>query len=253
MNQRLLQSCASSTKTRSSSDTLVVSECFASIQGEGRLTGVPSFFIRLAGCNLRCSWCDTPHSSWQPEGEQQSIQNLTARARASGLQHVVITGGEPMIFEPLAALTKQLQQANLHVTIETAGTVYQELTCDLMSISPKLANSTPELDDARDPGGRWHVLHERRRLNRDVLQRLIDRHSCRQFKFVVVSPRDLEEIDAILLQVSDWCPGDIMLMPEGVEGLRACDAQWIVQECLARNWRFCCRLHIELFGNVPGT
>ncbi|HXU50202.1 MAG TPA: 7-carboxy-7-deazaguanine synthase QueE, partial [Candidatus Binatia bacterium] len=117
-----------------------ISEIFYSVQGEGMLTGVPSVFVRTSGCNLRCTWCDTPYTSWQPEGEERTIDSIVREVNGYNAAHVVITGGEPMIAPAIAELTQALTQ---HITIETAGTVFVDVRCDLMSISPKLANSTP--------------------------------------------------------------------------------------------------------------
>ncbi len=119
-----------------------IAEIFYSVQGEGTLVGVPSVFVRTSGCNLRCTWCDTPYTSWKPEGTEMSNEAILAEVAKFPARHVVITGGEPMLFAPVVALTESL--SNVHVTIETAGTVYQPVKADLMSISPKLANSTPE-------------------------------------------------------------------------------------------------------------
>ena len=74
-----------------------ISELFYSIQGEGKLTGVPSVFVRASGCNLRCTWCDTPYASWEPEGENFSVAQIVERVIAFPARHVVLTGGEPMM------------------------------------------------------------------------------------------------------------------------------------------------------------
>src|ERR1044071_6747802 len=123
---------------------LRIAELFYSIQGEGSLVGVPSFFIRMSGCHLRCSWCDTPYTSWPPEGVEMGLDRILDEVRAHPTRHVVVTGGEPMIAPEILPLTERLRDAGLHITIETAGTVFHPVACDLMSISPKLANSTPE-------------------------------------------------------------------------------------------------------------
>lgn len=232
---------------------LPISETFTSVQGEGKLAGVPSFFIRTSGCNLRCAWCDTPYASWTPEGGTVPIADLVARARGSGVRHVVVTGGEPMIFPQTRALCEQLRAAGLHITIETAGTVDQPVACDLMSISPKLSNSTPRTGDPRDPRGEWRERHEQRRLNLGALQGLLDAFPTRQLKFVVASPADLAEIESILARLRGIEPEDVLLMPEGVTLPTAECKGWMVRECVARNWRYCPRLHIELFGNTRGT
>ncbi len=230
----------------------MIAETFTSIQGEGKLAGAPSWFVRFSGCNLRCTWCDTPYASWAPEGEARSVDALIEEARASGVDHAVVTGGEPMIFEAVTPLTARLREAGFHITIETAGTVLRKVSCDLMSISPKLASSTPRAD-ARDPEGVWARRHESRRLNFDALQGLIDAHPDRQLKFVACEKADLEEIELVLAQLRGWSNRDVMLMPEGtsVEVLRS--RSWVAQACIERGWRYCPRLHVELYGNTRGT
>ena len=232
--------------------TLPIAETFVSIQGEGKLTGVPSWFARVAGCNLRCGWCDTPYASWQPQGEARTIEDLLHEARASGVRHAVLTGGEPMLFEPIADLARGLAGLGLHVTIETAGTIHRPVHCDLLSLSPKLANSTPT-GDPRDPTGVWARRHEQRRLDDAALNALLADHRERQVKFVVSQPGDLAEIEAVLARLEGVGPGDVLLMPEGVEPPGPDGIGWVVRACLDRGWRYCHRLHIELFGHRRGT
>jgi 7-carboxy-7-deazaguanine synthase len=241
--------------------SLLISETFTSVQGEGKLTGMPSFFIRLSGCNLRCRWCDTPYASWSPEGDAATIDSLIEAAIASGVGHVVLTGGEPMLFEAAGELCRRLSQATprvgssrgFHITIETAGTIARDWHCDLFSISPKLADSTPLEGDPRDPSGAWRARHEERRINLPALQHLLDRPGDHQLKFVVSNPADLAEIESLLAKLRGWTPGDVMLMPEGVKSPSPASTEWVVRECVARGWRYCHRLHIELFGNTRGT
>src|SRR3954452_7149233 len=100
-----------------------IAEIFYSIQGEGRLAGVPSVFIRTSGCNLRCVWCDTPYTSWEPEGEEKTVDEIVAEAKRYAARYAVVTGGEPLIAREIAELTQGLKSEEFHITIETAATV----------------------------------------------------------------------------------------------------------------------------------
>lgn len=230
-----------------------ISEIFYSIQGEGALTGVPSVFVRTSGCNLRCSWCDTPYASWNPEGEEMSVDEILNAISQHPARHVVLTGGEPMIAKGIHELAAGLKEKGIHITIETAGTVAPGgIACDLASLSPKLKNSTPSEDQG---GAAWVERHEKRRLQPDVLSAWMQDYDY-QLKFVVSEPGDLEEIDQLrnLLLDTPLAPWKIQLMPEGTdtETLNA-RRDWIIEACLERGFRFCQRLHIELFGNTRGT
>jgi 7-carboxy-7-deazaguanine synthase len=224
-----------------------IAEIFYSIQGEGMLAGVPSVFVRTSGCNLRCTWCDTPYASWKPQGEDLSLDAILADVRLRGASHVVITGGEPMIQDDIVNLTERLKQLGLHITIETAGTVYQPVICDLMSISPKLANSTPHERE----GGRWAAQHDRLRYQPDVIKQLMAGFSY-QLKFVVSAPGDLAEVQTILTEVNAH-RSRVILMAEGIttESLHQ-RAHWLVDICKREHFRYGPRLHIDLFGNQPG-
>jgi 7-carboxy-7-deazaguanine synthase len=224
---------------------LKISEIFYSVQGEGGLVGVPSIFIRTSGCNLRCSWCDTPYASWHPEGEELSIDRileLTGEYRAA--RHVVLTGGEPMIMPGIVELSEQLRQRGLHITIETAGTVHAPVACDLMSISPKLSNSTPE--------GVFRAQHERLRIQPDVLRRLIAQYDY-QLKFVIANEPDLSQARELIATLN--APSHkVILMPEGTNAEVLNDrGVWIAELCKEHGYRFSPRLHVHLYGNRRGT
>ncbi|MEO8096184.1 MAG: 7-carboxy-7-deazaguanine synthase QueE [Acidobacteriota bacterium] len=225
-----------------------IAEIFYSIQGEGILTGVPSVFVRTSGCNLRCTWCDTPYTSWAPEGVDMSNDTIVEEAAKYPAKHVVVTGGEPMLFAPVVELTQALKARGLHITIETAGTVYQPVSCDLMSISPKLANSTP----TEREGGRWAEKHDQLRHQPVVLERLMKEFEY-QLKFVVAAADDLDEIRKVL----DATRADrarVVLMPEGTrpEVIRE-RGLWLAEICKREGFRYSPRLHVDLWGDRRGV
>lgn len=222
-----------------------ISEIFYSVQGEGILAGVPSVFVRTSGCNLRCSWCDTPYTSWKPEGEEQTIDVILDQAAAfPAARHVVVTGGEPMIASGIVELSQKLRARGMHITFETAGTVFQPVECDLMSISPKLANSTPE--------GVYQERHEQLRLQPAVLKQLT--HLCDyQLKFVVARESDLKELQEIA-EALNAPPEKIILMPEGTNSETLSDrGVWIAELCKQYGYRFGPRLHVYLWGSRRGV
>ncbi|MGA2275747.1 MAG: 7-carboxy-7-deazaguanine synthase QueE [Bryobacteraceae bacterium] len=221
-----------------------IAELFYSLQGEGSLVGVPSVFIRTSGCNLRCAWCDTPYTSWQPEGTDLDLDQIVDEVRAHPARHVVITGGEPMIQPEIVPLTERLRALPVHITIETAGTVFQPVACELMSISPKLSNSTP--------GGSFAEPHDRLRLQPAVLQELMARYEY-QLKFVVENPADVAEIRSLMEALH--APRErVILMPEGTEHAQLAErGQWLAEICKEEGLRFSPRLHIDLWGSRRGV
>ncbi len=226
-----------------------IAEIYKSVQGEGRLTGTESVFVRASGCNLRCWFCDTPHTSWHAEGDDLSVDEIIVQIDEWLCSHVVITGGEPMLFAELIPLCERLGKLDRHVTVETAGTLYLPVRCDLMSISPKLSNSTPPLDDAP----KWRKRHERSRFAPDVIRRLVDEHEY-QVKFVVDAETDCDEILECLQKFPEINRERVQLMPQGTEIdelLRT--SEWLQPYCEANGFQFCHRRQIEWFGLVRGT
>jgi 7-carboxy-7-deazaguanine synthase len=223
---------------------LRIAEIFYSIQGEGALLGVPSVFVRASGCNLRCVWCDTPYTSWHPEGADWTVECILAAVDAYPARHVVVTGGEPLIAREVVELTRGLRARGLHITIETAGTVFAPVECDLMSISPKLANSTP--------AGEWRERHASLRIQPEVVRRLMAWRPY-QLKFVIAQPEDMDEVRDLLAAFD--APADkVILMPEGIDAevLRE-RGVWLAEICKQEGFRFSPRLHVELWGNRRGT
>jgi 7-carboxy-7-deazaguanine synthase len=225
---------------------LRIAEIFESIQGEGTWVGVPSTFVRVSGCNLRCVWCDTPYASWNPEGPVMTINEILERVSGQ-IRHVVLTGGEPMLFDGIEELASCLRGRGHAITVETAGTIFRELECDLMSISPKLANSTPN-----DPD--WKERHDKIRKEVAPLQKLVARYP-HQLKFVV-NPEggdDFVEIERILTEMGANRE-NVLLMAEGTDAETLHRRQrMLVDVCLRQGYRLTPRLHVDLFGNTRGT
>ena len=235
-----------------------IAEIFRSLQGEGRLTGVDSVFVRVSGCNLRCCYCDTPYASWAPEGEELSVSEILDQVQRCGdgrndssspVDHVVLTGGEPMLFAESMPLAAALRDRGFHITVETAGTLYLPIVCDLMSISPKLSNSTPAA--AENP--RWTWRHTLNRHAPEVIRRLVDEYD-HQLKFVVDFPNDCREIEDYLAEFPTIGRSRVMLMPQGVEAESlARKAEWLAPYCESHGYAFCPRRQIEWFGAARGT
>lgn len=226
-----------------------ISEIFQSVQGEGFLTGTPSIFVRTSGCNLRCWFCDTRYASWEPEGDTHPVEEILRKIDAFRAEHVVITGGEPMIFETLGELSKELKQRGKHITIETSGTLDGQVNCDLWSISPKLSNSSP----VDYTGEAWVRKHEAVRYAPQVVESLMSKGDY-QLKFVVGSILDAEEVLEYLKHLRGWDRHRVMLMPRGIHR-EELDIQlsWLADWCKTHDLRLCDRQHIRWFGNRRGT
>ena len=226
-----------------------VAEIYLSTQGEGLHSGTESVFVRASGCNLRCWFCDTPYTSWSPEGEDRSVEDIARQVLDHECRHVVLTGGEPMLFAAIVPLAERLKEHGFTITVETAGTVYRDLPCDLMSVSPKLANSTPP-----ERSG-WRERHEQSRTNIEVLKKLMANY-VHQLKFVVDPDQDgdIEEIEALLARLPEIDPDRVLLMPEGTD-TETLDrrTKLLIPVAEDRGWGISPRLHIELFGNTRGT
>jgi 7-carboxy-7-deazaguanine synthase len=224
-----------------------INEIFYSLQGEGVLAGVPSVFVRVAGCPLRCKWCDTEYAWDQTAGRDYGIAEIVRTVCKWPTNFTVITGGEPMINADLAQLTQDLKAAGKHVTIETAGIAFvPDLCCELMSISPKLSNSTPS-------EAKLAEIHENARLDIAVLGELIDNYDY-QLKFVVDSKSDLPEIQQTLERLANTDSEKVMLMPQAAtrDDLLA-KSPMVADMCKSSGFAFCQRLQILLWDKERGT
>ncbi len=224
-----------------------IAEIFTSIQGEGQYAETPSVFVRTTGCNLRCWFCDTPYTSWRPEGEHISWQAVAARVLQEDVQHVVLTGGEPLLQPDIVPLSESLRDAGRLVTVETAGTVFRPVAADLMSISPKLSNSQPLTPTA------WRDRHRLAQENDPALRRLIEA-STYQLKFVVDERADLVEIAGYLQRFPEIAPEHVWMMPQGITAQElSARIAWLSPWATERGFRVSPRRHIELYGHRRGV
>ena len=223
-----------------------VSEIFYSLQGEGRLVGTPSVFIRLSGCPLRCHWCDTKYALDNSNSKELSIPQIIEQIQPFNADFVVITGGEPLISPDLLKLTQELKQLDKQITIETAGISFVDgLCCDLMSISPKLSNSTPI-------GSEFEQTHDKNRLNIPVIKQLIKTYNY-QLKFVVDNESDFAEIED-LVKLLEIPKEKIYLMPQAKTRQQLLEKSGFVCElCKKSGFNYGQRLHVMLWDSVRGV
>lgn len=240
-------------------DGLPVNELFYSLQGEGTLSGVPSVFVRTSGCNLRCWFCDSYHTSWEPTHARMSVDEIADEVKShSNADHVVLTGGEPLIHDRSVDLLEELDAAGYHLTVETNGTIYRDAPIDLASISPKLASSTPTPE--RDPKGEgeWADRHEDRRIDMAALSELVDAYEF-QLKFVVTNRDDVDEATRLVDRIRDNTSTtvrntDVLLMPEGATRDTLDENRNAVADlAIEYGYRYTPRLHVDLWNDEPGT
>jgi organic radical activating enzyme len=222
-------------------------EIFRSIQGEGVTAGTPSIFLRLATCNLACTWCDTKYTwDWKRHDYDREVVTLEPddveeRVVSLGCPRLVITGGEPLLQQrTLFPLVLRLRERGFYCEVETNGTLSPEPgMVDAVSqwnVSPKLANSG---DDAV------------RREVPDALRAFRDLPNA-YFKFVVVEPSDVDEV-CTLAERYDIPAGRVLLMPEGITpDIVGARGTWLAKVCAERGFRFTTRLHILLWGDERG-
>lgn len=220
-----------------------INEVFYSLQGEGPLAGLPSVFIRLAGCPLRCRWCDTAYAWDYQSGTEQTAEMLLEQIAAYPTRHLVLTGGEPLVQDGLAAFLRVFAQAGYWITVETAGLCFvPDMPIQLASISPKLSNSVSP--DAPVPPAD--------RLNISAIAELIRAYPY-QLKFVVDRPQDLNEIADCIEQLGTVDPERICLMPQADRRDAYIQKSiWLAEYCLQTGFAFSPRLHVMLYDGQKG-
>ena len=225
-------------------------EIFATVQGEGTSAGVPSVFVRLAECNLRCTWCDTKYTwdwaSYDKAAEtiELSVEEITARALAEagdGVRNAVLTGGEPLLQQDeLAELGARLRKAGFRVEVETNGTVVpsdaMRAVVDQWNVSPKLASSgNTERARQRPNALAWFAAAP-----------------TAVFKLVQTGPADFAETEE-LVAAFGVPKSRVLLMPEGTTpDVIAERSRELADTCRKNGYRLGTRLHVFLWGQERG-
>lgn len=225
-------------------------EIFATVQGEGLSAGVPSVFVRLAECNLRCTWCDTKYTwdwaSYDKELEtiELPVEEIATRACAeagSGVRNAVFTGGEPLLQQDeLAELGARLKAEGFRVEVETNGTIVptaaMAAVVDQWNVSPKLASSGNG---------------ERARHRPNALAWFAE-HANASFKIVQTSAADFAETEA-LVNALGVPKSRVVLMPEGTEPAALAErSRALADTCREYGYRLGARLHVFLWGQERG-
>jgi len=222
-------------------------EIFRSIQGEGVNSGITASFLRLAFCNLKCSWCDTRYSwDWQHYDQNTEVIKMNStdvaeHIRALGTKHLIVTGGEPLIQQKdLCELLASLKREKYYVEVETNGTISptDEIIplVDQWNVSPKLENSGT-LSSIREIPDAYRMFAS--------LQ-------SSYFKYVIQSENDLKEVHSLVhkYRVS---PARVLLMPEGTDrDTILTRGRWLAGLGNNQGYRLTTRLHVLLWGNSRG-
>lgn len=210
--------------------TLRITEVFLSLQGETSRTGLPTVFVRLAGCPLRCNWCDTPYSF--QGGETVSLPALLARVADYGVPTVCVTGGEPLAQKGCLDLLTRLCDAGYAVSLETSGAI------DVTTVDPRVSRVV----DIKTPGS-GEV--ERNRWSNLAALTVHD-----QVKFVLCSREDFDWACGILQQhrIAQTC--EVLFSPSAGQVQPRTLAEWILEARLPV--RFQMQLHKLLWNDEPG-
>ena len=248
-----------------SDKVLPINELYTCVQGEGKLLGVPHILIRVSGCRLRCqfanSFCDTPYSSWGPEKGKYTYDDIHRFYQKNlHIRHTMITGGGPTLH---AEMLKQLCHIagfiyDHYITIETEGSEFVPTTGHLISLSPKLSNSTPRPGTKMPYTGKIvtegdRKKHEKWRCNYDAMKQLIEHHPDYQMKPVISNEEDLQEVKE-LQKILDVPNNMVYLMPEGVNIKQLNERrQWLLDICVKEGYNFTDRLHIIAYGDERGV
>jgi 7-carboxy-7-deazaguanine synthase len=209
---------------------LRINEIFHSLQGEADAVGFPTVFVRLTGCPLRCSYCDTEYAFHS--GEWRDFDAILAEVGSYGARHVCVTGGEPLAQPNCLGLLKRLCDAGFEVSLETSGAL------DIAAVDARVAR----VIDVKTPA------------SNEAARNRIENFDCLtprdQLKFVICSRQDYEWSKAFLIEhgIAQRCR--ILFSPSYQQLSPTTLADWILADRLPV--RFQLQLHKVLWGDVPG-
>lgn len=210
---------------------LDVCETFTSIQGEGSHAGLPCFFIRLAGCNLRCAYCDTTYA--YKGGIRKRVEELVREWMESRVRYVLLTGGEPLIQEPVYTLMEQLISKGAICLLETNGSI---------SLA-RVPKAVKKVVDWKTPGSG----HEKSFLIKNL--RYIG--VTDEIKFVITSREDYIWSSQIIVSKLLWLYTNVILSPCYGRIVPAELAEWMLKDRL--NVRLQLQLHKVIWGEKRGV
>lgn len=204
-----------------------VSEIFYTLQGEGTNIGNPSIFLRLSGCHLRCSWCDSKFTWKLNSGKKMTTKEIIKEIKKFPTKNLVITGGEPLLQQ--SAIIELLSELKEYfVEMETSGSLKSHLDkyINQYNCSPKLSNSK----------------NRKTEFEKLPIEKTY-------YKFVVDKKNDIKEIKDFLKR-HDIKKEKVLLMPQGITKKDITDkSKWLAEICKKENLRFSPRLHINIWGN----
>jgi organic radical activating enzyme len=216
-----------------------VAEVFYSIQGEGVTAGLPAVFVRLQGCTVGCSWCDTKYSWADDAGRVVSLEALVEEASAFPCRRLVLTGGEPLESPLFVPLLRALGGAGFALEVETSGTLPPPIGVDRAiqwNVSLKLEGSG---------------VAAATRIRPDAIRGFLSREAW--WKFVVTGEGEVTEV----LELAERFAlprARILLQPEAVRREELIErSPWVVEACKRHGFRFSPRLHILLWGSRRGV
>lgn len=212
------------------SEDLRISEIFYSLQGESKTVGLPTVFIRLTGCPLRCQYCDTSYAF--SGGETQSIASIIAEVSNYNTRYITVTGGEPLAQPACLELLKQLADKGYSVSLETSGAI------DISAVDARIS----KVMDLKTPASAEE--------QRNLYANLQYMEAKDQLKFVICNAEDYAWSKAKMTeyQLAEKC--EILFSPTMGQQDATELAEWILQDQLPV--RFQVQLHKFLWGNVAG-